>query len=119
VKYAAFLLILALVGCSEKHSVATRFSDGALKVAISNGSVAELEALGYAVKGKITCNTPAGNTRAVVRVDCTGMTTDRQPIRVAALAHEADTPAPRQEFVITVDGLEVLRKNCLATGCKE
>lgn len=118
-KYAAFLLVLALAGCSEEHSVATRFSDGALKVATSNGSIAELEALGYAVKGEITCTTPKSNTLAVVRVDCTGTTADRKPIRVESLAREADTPDPQQEFVITVGGLEVLRKDCLATGCKE
>ena len=118
-KYAAFLLILALAGCSEKHSVAARISEGALKVATSNGSVAELKALGYTAKGKITCNTPAGNTPAVVPVQSTRTTAGGQPIRVAGLAREADTPEPKQEFVITVGGREVLRKDCLATGCKE
>ena len=118
-KYAVFALVMALVGCAEEHKVAERISEGALKVATSNGSAAELKTLGYTVKGEITCSTPAGNTSAVVRVNCKGTTADRQQITVAVLAREADTPDPKQEFVITVGGLEVLRKDCLATGCKE
>ena len=118
-RYAAFLLFLTLAGCSKEHSVTARISEGALKVATSNGSVSELKGLGYTVNGKITCRTPAGNTPAVVRVDCTGTTADRQPIRVTGLAREADTPDPKQEFVITIGGVEVFRKDCLATGCKE
>jgi hypothetical protein len=113
------LLVLALTGCSEEHLVAVRISEGALKVATSNGSAAELRALGYTAKGKIACRTPLGNTLAVVRVNCTGTTADRQPIRVTGIAREADTLEPKQEFVITIGGLEVLRKDCLATGCKE
>jgi hypothetical protein len=117
--YAVLLLVLALAGCAEEHSVTARISEGALKVAMSNGSAAELRALGYPVKDKIICRTPSGNTLAVVRVNCRGTATGGQPIKVTGIAREADALDPKQEFVITVGGLEVLRKNCLATGCKE
>ncbi|MEO5877440.1 MAG: hypothetical protein ABIS86_10300 [Streptosporangiaceae bacterium] len=120
-KHAVLLLVLAVAvaGCAEERTVTERISEGALRVATANGSAAELRTLGYLVQGKITCVTPAGNTRALVRVECTGTTVDRQPIRVEAVAREADTYHPEQEFVITVGGAEVLRTDCLDTGCKE
>ncbi|GAA3201582.1 hypothetical protein [Actinocorallia longicatena] len=116
---AALLLLTACTACAEEKAVAERVSEGSLKIAMSNGSAAELKALGYRVRGGIGCRTLAGNTLAHVRVECSGTTSDGQPIRVEGTATEADTTHPEQDFVITVGGREVLHKDCLATGCKD
>src|SRR5689334_23848302 len=96
--------VLLLTGCAEEKAVAEKVSEGSLKIATSNGAQAELKALGYRVQGEISCRTPAGNTLARVRVECTGMTADGQPIRVEGTATEADTTHPEQDFAITVGG---------------
>jgi hypothetical protein len=93
-------------------------SDGSLRNATATGAAAELKEIGYRLRNRLKCRTPASNTPQVVRVHCEGMTTDRQPVRVEGVAYDADTGHPRQEFVILVSGREVVRKSCLDLGCK-
>lgn len=114
----ALLAVLALAGCGDSEQQAVRLSENSLKIAISNGTAAELEAMGYRIKGEIKCRTSSGDTRELVRVECDGLTDIRKPIKVDGTARKADTAHPVQEFVITIDGIEVLRKDCLAAGCK-
>jgi hypothetical protein len=94
-------------------------SDGSLRNATANGAAAELHRLGYRLKKRLSCQIPASSTLAVVRVGCAGETIDGLPVRVSAVAYDADTQHPRQEFVITVSGRQVLRKPCLGEGCRE
>ncbi|GAB3662402.1 hypothetical protein GCM10027589_25240 [Actinocorallia lasiicapitis] len=114
-----FAVLLLTAGCAEERAVTEKVSEGALEVATGNGSVAELKALGYRVKGGLDCRTASGNTLADVRITCTGSTRDGRPVRVEGTAAKADTDHPEQNFVITVGGVRVLSKDCLATGCKD
>jgi hypothetical protein len=107
------LVLMVLCGCAPMQ----RISEGAYRNATATGAGMELERLGYRVKGRLTCVLPRGNTLAVVRVTCAGHTVHGQPVAVAGIAHDADTKTPREQYVITVAGREVLRKPCLGLGC--
>jgi hypothetical protein len=65
------------------------------------------------------CRTLSADTMAVVRVQCLGRTTRDEPVRVDAVASDAGSAHPRQEFVITVGGREVVRTSCLGQGCQD
>jgi hypothetical protein len=93
-------------------------SEGSLRNATATGAAVELHRLGYPLKDRLSCQIPDNSTLAVVRVWCLGETAAGQPVRVDAVAYRADTPHPRQEFVIDVAGREVLRKPCLGEGCR-
>jgi hypothetical protein len=94
-------------------------SDGSLRTATANGTAAELARLGYRLKDRLECRIPGSSTLAVVRVWCVGRTAGGQPVRVDAVAYDANTRHPRQRFVIDVAGHEVLRKPCLGEGCRD
>jgi len=94
-------------------------SDGSLRNATANGAAAELAGLGYRLKDRLDCRIPATSTLAVVRVWCVGRTVGGEPVRVDAVAYDANTSHPRQDFVIDVAGHEVLRKPCLGAGCRD
>ncbi|MBC6460096.1 hypothetical protein [Actinomadura sp. HBU206391] len=110
---ALIALALTLCGCGVAREISTK----AFRNAVATGATAELRGLGYHVRGTLDCTLPPGNTLAVVRVRCTGRTVDGRPITLTGIARHADTGRPRQEFVITVAGREVLRKSCLGRGC--
>jgi hypothetical protein len=107
------VLLLGLCGCGAMRDI----SEKAFGNATGIGAKAELDRSGHPVRGTIACTLPRDNTPSVVRVHCTGRTVRGEPIRVWGIAHGADTPDPRQEFVITVAGREVLRKPCLGLSC--
>jgi hypothetical protein len=115
------LLVIEAIGAlvTGCHNPTVTVSDGELRNATANGAAAELKGLGYRLRHRLNCRTPAGNTRQVVRVHCAGMTVDKQPVRVDGVAYDAETRHPRQEFVILVNGREVLRKSCLGLGCAD
>jgi hypothetical protein len=94
-------------------------SEGSLRNATANGAAAELQRLGYRLKERLNCQIPRNSTMAVARVGCAGETVRGLPVRVDAVAYDADTRHPQQDFVITVAGHEVLRKPCLGEGCRE
>jgi hypothetical protein len=106
---------LLITSCQDPER---QVSEGALRNATANGAAAELAGLGYRLKDRLDCRIPATSTLAVVRVWCVGQTTAGQSVRVDAIAHDANTGHPRQEFVIDVAGQEVLRKPCLGAGCQ-
>jgi hypothetical protein len=105
---------MLVAGCQDP---ARTVSEGALRNATATGAATELHALGYRVEDRLACRIPASSTLSVVRVVCVGRTAAGQPVRVDAVACDADTRHPRQEFVIAVAGREVLRKPCLGAGC--
>jgi hypothetical protein len=107
------LMILGLCGCGAMRDI----SEKAFGTATATGARTELGRSGHPVRGTIACTLPRDNTPSVVRVHCTGRTVRGEPIRVRGIARDADTPNPRQEFVVTVAGREVLRKACLGLGC--
>ena len=41
-----------------------------------------------------------------------------EPVTVDGVAYNADTDRPRETYVVTVGGREVLRKGCLGLGCE-
>jgi hypothetical protein len=111
----ASLIEVSVASCQDP---ARTVSEGSLRNATASGAAAELRALGHPVEDRLTCRIPASSTLSVVRVRCVGRTAAGQPVRVHAVAHDADTRHPRQEFVIAVAGREVLRRPCLGAGCR-
>ncbi|MEO3829476.1 hypothetical protein [Actinomadura sp. B10D3] len=109
----ALLLAVSLSGCK----VMQRISDGAYRNAVTDGVVDELDAKGIELRDRPECESPGRETDAVVRVTCTAETTTGEPVAVDGIALDADTDRPRESYVITVDGREVLRKDCLGLGC--
>lgn len=84
----AALLALTLSGCK----VMQRISEGAYRNAVSDGVVDELEIRGIELRERPSCESPVPATSSVVR--------------------------PRETYVVTVGGREVLRKGCLGLGCE-
>lgn len=109
----AVLLAVTLSGCK----VMQRISDGAYRNAVTDGVVDELKAKGIELRGRPACESPGRETDSVVRVTCTAETTTGKPVSVDGIAVNADTDRPRESYVITVDGREVLRQDCLGLGC--
>jgi hypothetical protein len=105
-----------ITGCQAPER---QISEGTLRNATANGAAAELAGLGYRLENRLDCRIPATSTLAVVRVWCAGQTDGGRPVRVDAVAYDADTSHPRQEFVIDVAGQEVVRKPCLGAGCRD
>jgi hypothetical protein len=112
------LAAIGLLGTGCQDAEVT-VSDGALRNATANGSAVELRQLGYRLHRRLGCRTPAGNTPRIVRVRCAGTTADGRPVQVRGVAYDAETRHPRQEFVILVNGHEVVRKSCLGLGCRD
>jgi hypothetical protein len=106
-------LTLLLSGCSVTRTI----SAGAYRIAVADGTVAELQRLGVMVKRRPECHMPDTGSPTVVRITCTGQTTTGQPVGVRGVVTAADTSRPDENYVITVGGREVLRKSCLGRGC--
>ncbi|MGI5204399.1 hypothetical protein ACQEU6_22805 [Spirillospora sp. CA-108201] len=111
----AVLLAVTPSGCK----VMQRISDGAYRNAVTDGVVDELDAQGIELAERPECESPGRETDSVVRVDCTARTTTGEPVVVEGIAHDADTESPREFYVVTVGGREVLRKECLGLGCEQ
>lgn len=110
----AVLLAVTMSGCK----VMQRISEGAYKNAITDGVVDELKIRGIELRERPSCESPAPNTDSVVRVNCTARTQAGEPVTVEAVAYDADTDRPRETYVITIGGREILRKDCLGLGCE-
>ncbi|HEX2316892.1 MAG TPA: hypothetical protein VHJ17_24310 [Thermomonospora sp.] len=104
---------LTTSGCGVTRTIST----GAYRVAVADGAVAELRALGFPVTDPPVCHVPATDSPTVVRITCTGGTVTGQPVRVDGVVTAADTSSPDERYVISVGGAEVLRKPCLGRGC--
>ncbi len=108
------LLFLLLSGCTNPVRTV---SESSLRNATARGAVEEMRGLGYTVRRGMRCRTLSPDTLSVIRVQCLGRTTGGEPVRVDAVASDAESAHPRQEFVITVGGREVSRTHCLGQGC--
>jgi hypothetical protein len=104
-----------LAGCGEP---VRKVSESSLRNATARGAADAMRGIGYTIKNGIQCHTLSPDSLSVVRVRCAGRTTRGEPVRVDAVARDADAPHPRQEFVITVAGREVIRTPCLGQGCR-
>ncbi len=98
---------------------ARKISESSLRNATARGAAEELRGLGYVIRKGMRCRTLSADTMSVVRVQCTGRTTREEPVRVDGVASDAGSANPRQEFVITVGGREVVRAPCLGRGCED
>lgn len=112
----AVLLVLSVSGVSG-CKVMQRISDGAYRNAVADGTVDELKNQGVELQERPSCKTPESETDSVVRVNCTASTRTGEPVTVDGVAYDADTGRPRETYVVTVGGREVLRKECLGLGC--
>jgi hypothetical protein len=114
-------LVVVVIGMliTSCQNPSRQVSEGSLRNATANGAAAELQRLGYRLKERLSCHIPQSSTMAVVRVGCAGETIRGLPVRVDGVAYDADTRHPRQDFVISVAGREVLHKPCLGEGCRE
>ncbi|GAA1784983.1 hypothetical protein [Actinomadura chokoriensis] len=110
----AVLLALTMSGCK----VMQRISEGAYRNAVTDGVVDELKVRGIELRERPLCKSPAATAESVVRVDCTARTRSGEPVTVEGVAFDADTDRPRETYVVTVGGREVLRKDCLGLGCE-
>ncbi|MES9609683.1 hypothetical protein AB0C69_39245 [Actinomadura sp. NPDC048032] len=110
----AVLLAVTMSGCK----VMQRISDGAYRNAVTDGVVDELGEQGIELRERPDCRSPGRETDAEVRVDCTALTTTGEPVTVEGVVHDADTERPRESYVVSVGGREVLRKSCLGLGCE-
>lgn len=110
----AALLALTMPGCK----VMQRISEGAYRNAVTDGVIDELKMRGIELEARPVCESPAANTDSLVRMNCTARTRAGEPVRVESVAHAADTDRPRETYVITVGGREVLRQDCLGLGCE-
>jgi hypothetical protein len=110
----AAVLAVTMSGCK----VMQRISEGAYRNAVSDGTVDELKIRGIELRERPLCKSPAAETESVVRVDCTARTRSGQPVVVEGIAFDADTDRPRETYLITVGGQELLRKDCLGLGCE-
>ncbi|MES9537474.1 hypothetical protein AB0C21_25370 [Spirillospora sp. NPDC049024] len=111
----AVLLAATMSGCK----VMQRISDGAYLNAVTDGVVDELAARGIDLQERPECESPGRETDSVVRVACTAVTATGEPVVVEGVARDADTDRPRESYVVTVGGREVLRKDCLGLGCEQ
>ncbi|MFI0351690.1 hypothetical protein [Actinomadura sp. 9N407] len=111
----AVLLTFSLSGCELMQ----RISEGAYRNAVADGTSAELAERGVRMDRRPDCVTPDTGSDAVVRITCTGRTTTGARVEVTGGADRADTDHPRESYVITVDGKEVLRTGCLGVSCHE
>jgi hypothetical protein len=117
VRYLITLLVLLLpLGCSDP---VRKVSESSLRNATARGATEEMRGLGYTIKKGMRCRTLSADTLSVVRVQCLGRTTRDEPVRVDAVASDAASAHPRQEFVIRVSGREVVRTSCLGQGCQD
>ncbi|MBX6769675.1 MAG: hypothetical protein IRY90_21410 [Actinomadura rubrobrunea] len=110
----AALAVPALTGCT----VMQRISEGAYRNAVADGAAAELAARGVRLHGRLSCATPGPESPSVVRIRCTGRTADGSPVAVTGVATAADTPRPRENYVVTVGGRAVLQTDCLGPACR-
>jgi hypothetical protein len=116
---SALLVLLALLvvaGCTDP---VRKVSESSLRNATARGATEEMRGLGYEIKKGMRCRTLSADTMSVVRVQCVGRTTRDEPVRVDAVASDAGSAHPRQEFVIRVGGREVVRTPCLGQGCQD
>jgi hypothetical protein len=124
---ALVVVLLAVTGCEPMR----RGSEGAYRHAVADGATAELARLGVRMRRSPDCTTsvtpvtsqaapgtpgPGGGT--LVRVRCTGRTTNGARVEVSGHATRAETARPRESYTISVDGREIVRKPCLGAGCR-
>lgn len=112
------LLVLAVL-CGACTNPVRKVSESSLRNATARGATEEMRGLGYTIRKGMRCRTLSADTMSVVRVQCLGSTTRNEPVRVDAVASDAGSAHPRQEFVITVSGREVVRTHCLGQGCQD
>ena len=96
-----------------------KVSESSLRNATARGATEEMRGLGYSIRKGMRCRTLSPDTMAVIRVQCVGRTTRGEPVRVDAVASDATSANPRQEFVITVGGRPIVRTSCLGRGCED
>lgn len=106
-------LALPLSGCAVTRTI----SAGAYRIAVADGTVAELRQLGITMERRPECHMPDTGSPTVVRITCTGRTVTGQPVGVRGVVTAANTSRPDEHYVITVAGREMLRKSCLGRGC--
>lgn len=111
----ALALALAAGGCADP---VRKVSESSLRNATATDATDELRGLGYTVRD-MRCRTLSADRISVIRVTCAGRASHGEPVRVDAVAYQAGSAHPRQEYVITVAGREVVRRPCLAQSCRD
>ncbi|QFG23997.1 hypothetical protein [Actinomadura sp. WMMB 499] len=110
---AALLAVVAVSGCEPMQ----RISEGAYRNAVSDGTADELRARGVELADRPDCELPETGSDALVRVHCTTSTRAGEAVTVRGVAHGADTPRPRELYVVTVGEREIFRTDCLGPDC--
>jgi hypothetical protein len=122
----AGLLALALVGLqllSGSHAIdrisdaVDHISDGAYRNAVAHGTFVELKQRGVRLTGRPDCEMPEVPPNAPMLITCTATTVTGMPVKVVGTASVGQSDQPRELYVITLDGREVVRQDCLGLGC--
>jgi hypothetical protein len=116
---AAALLVIALLAVAGCADPVRKVSESSLRNATARGATDELRGIGYTVRKGIHCRTLSADMLSVIRVQCLGRTNRDEPVRVDAVAYQANSAHPHQEYLITVSGREVVRRPCLGQGCQD
>lgn len=111
----AMALALTAGGCADP---VRKVSESSLRNATATDATDELRGLGYTVRD-MRCRTLSADRIAVIRVTCSGRSAHGEPVRVDGVAYQAGSAHPRQEYVITVAGREVVRRPCLGQACQD
>jgi len=109
----AAALAVSLSGCE----MMTRISDGAYRTAVTDGSIRELQERGIKLDGRPDCTSPKARPGSVVVIDCTARTVGGEPVEVTGTTSDSGSDHPRERYVITVGGHQVVDKACLGRGC--
>jgi hypothetical protein len=113
------VLLVLCAACTGCTNPVRKVSESSLRNATARGATEEMRSLGYTIRKGMRCRTLSADTLSIVRVQCLGRTTRDEPVRVDAVASDAASAHPRQEFVITVGGREIVRTHCLGQGCQD
>ena len=84
--------------------------------AVADGTVAELKQRAIRLSGRPDCEDAEALPDARMRITCNATTATGMPVTVVGTAGEVMSERPRELYVITVDGHELVREDCL--GCR-
>ncbi|WP_018351121.1 hypothetical protein [Longispora albida] len=95
------LLPLLAASCADP---ANTVAEGSYRNAVAVRSGKALADVGVPVRGRLHCTSTSPDNWSTVRTSCEGHTADGRPITVEGVAELASTPAPREQYVISVAG---------------
>jgi hypothetical protein len=113
-------LVGLVAGCHSMNRASEavdHISEGSYRNAVAHGTVTELKQRGVRLAGRPHCAMPKVVPNAPISITCSATTTSGTPVSVVGTATAEESNQPRELYVITVGGREVVRQDCLGLGC--